>query len=106
VSVLPKADQLQRTGSFLLNIYFVCTVFWPLFLFCVYGCFTCMHVCLPSVCSACECQRREGDLLDALELDYNCCEPPCGCWEINAGPLEERAVVFITEPSFRTVMWT
>ena len=20
------------------------------------------------------------------------CEPPCGCWELNSGPLEEQAV--------------
>ena len=22
------------------------------------------------------------------------CEPPCGCWELNLGPLEEQLVVF------------
>jgi hypothetical protein len=26
------------------------------------------------------------------------CEPPCGSWELNSGPLEEQAVLFTTEP--------
>ena len=28
------------------------------------------------------------------------CEPPCGYWELNPGPLQEQ-VLFITEPSFQ-----
>jgi hypothetical protein len=27
------------------------------------------------------------------------CEPPCGCWELNPGPLEEQSVLLTTEPS-------
>ena len=27
------------------------------------------------------------------------CEPPCGCWELNSGPLEEQAVLLTAEPS-------
>ena len=35
-----------------------------------------------------------------LELLQNdCCEPPCGCWELNLGPLEEQQVLLTTEPS-------
>ena len=22
------------------------------------------------------------------------CEPPCGCWELNSGPLEEQLVLY------------
>ena len=29
------------------------------------------------------------------------CEPPCGCWEMNSGPLEEQAMLLTTEPSFQ-----
>jgi hypothetical protein len=29
------------------------------------------------------------------------CEPPCGCWELNSGPLEEQSVLLITEPSLQ-----
>ena len=34
------------------------------------------------------------------------CEPPCGCWELNSGPLEEQSVLLTTEPSLqpRTVL--
>jgi hypothetical protein len=26
------------------------------------------------------------------------CEPPCGCWELNSGPLEEQSVLLTAEP--------
>ena len=29
------------------------------------------------------------------------CEPPCGCWELNSGPLEEQSVLFTAEPSLQ-----
>jgi hypothetical protein len=28
-------------------------------------------------------------------------EPPCGCWELNLGPLEEQSVLLPTEPSLQ-----
>ena len=27
------------------------------------------------------------------------CEPPCSCWELNSGPLEEQSVLLTAEPS-------
>jgi len=27
------------------------------------------------------------------------CEPPCGHWDLNSGPLEEQSVLLTTEPS-------
>jgi hypothetical protein len=27
------------------------------------------------------------------------CEPPCGCWDLNSGPLEEQSALLTTEPS-------
>ena len=29
------------------------------------------------------------------------CELPCGCWELNPGPLEEQPVLVTTEPSLQ-----
>ena len=26
------------------------------------------------------------------------CEPPCGCWEMNSGPLEEQPMLLTSEP--------
>jgi hypothetical protein len=26
------------------------------------------------------------------------CDPPCGCWDLNSGPLEEQSVLLTTEP--------
>jgi hypothetical protein len=40
-------------------------------------------------------QKRVSDLIT------DDCEPLCGCWELNSGPLEEQSVVLITEPSLQ-----
>ena len=29
------------------------------------------------------------------------CEPSCGCWELNSGPLEEQAMLLTSEPSLQ-----
>ena len=33
------------------------------------------------------------------------CEPPCGCWDLNSGPLEEQPVLLPTEPSRATELF-
>ena len=38
-----------------------------------------------------ECQKRVPDLIT------DGCEPPCRCWELNSGPLEEQAVLLTSE---------
>jgi hypothetical protein len=30
---------------------------------------------------------------EGIRSHYRCCEPPCGCWELNSGPLEEHQVL-------------
>ena len=30
------------------------------------------------------------------------CEPPCGCWELNSGSLEEQSVLLTAEPSLQS----
>ena len=34
------------------------------------------------------------------------CELPCGCWELNLGPLEEQSVLLNTEPSLQPHSYT
>jgi hypothetical protein len=29
------------------------------------------------------------------------CEPPCGCWELNSGPMREQSVLLASEPSLQ-----
>jgi hypothetical protein len=38
------------------------------------------------------CQKRASDPIT------NCCRPPCGCWELNSGPLEEQSVEPYLQP--------
>ena len=40
-------------------------------------------------------QKRAPDLIT------DGCEPPCGCWELNTGPLEEQSVLLTSEPSLQ-----
>ena len=40
-------------------------------------------------------QKRVPDLIT------DGCEPPCGCWELNSGPLEEQAMILTSEPSLQ-----
>ena len=40
------------------------------------------------------------DLLE-LELQIDSYELPCGCWEVNPGPLEEQPVFLTTEQSLQ-----
>ena len=35
---------------------------------------------------------------DPIINDY---EPPCGCWELNSGPLEDQPVLLTSEPSLQ-----
>ena len=30
------------------------------------------------------------------------CEPTCGCWDLNPGPLQEQQVLLTTEPSLQS----
>ena len=40
-----------------------------------------------------------GQKKKAPDLITDGCEPPCGCWELNSGPLEEQAMLLNAEPS-------
>jgi hypothetical protein len=39
-------------------------------------------------------KRASGPITDG-------CKPPCGCWELNLGPLEEQSVLLTAEPSLQ-----
>jgi hypothetical protein len=49
----------------------------------------CMHVCL-----------HEGVRSPGAGATVSC-ELPCGCWELNLGPLQEEPVLLTAEPSFQ-----
>jgi hypothetical protein len=41
------------------------------------------------------CQKRASySIIDS-------CEPPCSCWELNSGPLDEQTVLLTAEPSLQ-----
>jgi hypothetical protein len=51
-------------------------------------CISALSVCKPA------CQKKDSGHIDD-------CEPPCGCWELNSGPLQEQPVFLTTEPSLQ-----
>ena len=54
-----------------------------------YYAYNILSVCMP------EGQKRAPDPIT------DGCELPCGCWELNSGPLEEQAILLTSEPSLQ-----
>jgi len=52
----------------------------------------CLHVCMCTVCTQCLCKWEEGIKLPGTRVTDGC-EPSCGCWELNSGPLEEQRLL-------------
>ena len=40
---------------------------------------------------------------DSYSVLTDGCEPPCGCWDLNSGPLEEQSVLLSAESSLQPV---
>uniref|UniRef100_A0A8I5ZQ82 Uncharacterized protein n=1 Tax=Rattus norvegicus TaxID=10116 RepID=A0A8I5ZQ82_RAT len=55
----------------------------------MYTSYSFLPACMPAG------QKRAPDLI------IDGCEPPCGCWELNSGPLEEQTVLLTSEPSLQ-----
>ena len=55
----------------------------------IYYVYNILSICMPAS------QKR------ALDFIIDGCEPPCGCWELNSGPLEEQSVSLTSEPSLQ-----
>jgi hypothetical protein len=73
-------------------LFFFFNLFLFIFLFKKYLFISCMWVyyrCLQTH------QKRASDPIT------DGCEPPCGCWELNSGPLEEQSVLLTAEPSLQ-----
>jgi len=45
------------------------------------------------------CKPEEG-----TDLIIDGCEPPCGGWELNSGPLEDQPVLLTSEPSLQPLL--
>ena len=59
---------------------------------CMYVCMLCMYVCVPPVCPGSTLFRRGHQIY--LTVDgYDAYKLPCGCWELNLGPLLEQPVL-------------
>ena len=54
-------------------------------------CLVCKNVCVPHVCLVPAKDRREWWIPGTRVTDSY--EPPCGCWELNPGPLQEQVLL-------------
>ena len=66
--------------------------FFFIYLF-IYYVYNILSACMPAG------QKRAPDLIT------DGCEPPCGCWELNSGPLEEQAMFLTSEPSLQSLVY-
>ena len=41
----------------------------------------------------------------APDLTTDGCKPPCSCWELNSGPLEEQPGLLTSEPSLQPLVY-
>ena len=80
--ILCKGQNSKATPCF--KRVLVCLFDWLIFL--------CMWVHCPSL------QTHEKRASDPIT---DGCEPPCGCHELNSGPLEEQSVLLNAEPSLQ-----
>ncbi|XP_049984777.1 GTPase Era, mitochondrial isoform X2 [Alexandromys fortis] len=62
----------------------------------VYGCFAFINVCVVLVCLVPTEARKPQDVRSSETAVTNSCEPACGCWELNPGPLVEQSVLLTT----------
>lgn len=49
------------------------------------------------------CRPKEGDSSLRTGVTEGC-EPPCGCWELNTGPVEDQTVLLIFSVSSFTLL--
>jgi hypothetical protein len=42
---------------------------------------------------------------EGIRSHYKCCEPPCSCWELNSGPLEEQSMLLTAGPFLLLLFW-
>ena len=56
------------------------------------------HFEIMSLCKAHFLQTYQKKALNPIT---DGCEPLCGCWELNSGPLEEQSMLLTAEPSLQ-----
>lgn len=71
-------------------------IFTFLFTF-MFGCFACVYVWAQPACLLAT--------SDPYNQVYRSWESPCGCWELNLGPLPEQSLLFTVEPTLQSPTW-
>ena len=66
----------------------------------IFVCVFCLNVRLCTMCVPCPWSPEEGVKFLGTGVKDGC-EPLCGCWEWDLGPLEEQPVLLTTEPSLQ-----
>jgi hypothetical protein len=57
------------------------------------------------LCTLVPCSCLQTHQKRASDPTTDSCRPPCVCWDLNSGPLEEQSVLLTTEPSLQTLNW-
>jgi hypothetical protein len=56
------------------------------------------------LCTRVRCSCLQTHQKRASDLITDGCEPPCGCWDLNLGPLEEQSVLLTPEPYLQPIL--
>lgn len=85
-------SSLQLTFSLLRQqVQDFCRPCTDLFFSNAHQCFVCLYVYAPRACLDSR-ETREGDGFPRTEATDSC-KGPCGCWELNLGPLQEQTML-------------
>jgi hypothetical protein len=57
-----------------------------------------LYICLHCLCLQTHPKRASDSITDGFE-------PPCGCWVLNSGSLEEQSVLLAAEPSLQPLVF-
>jgi hypothetical protein len=89
-SFVAHRTELRCQASFYLShrYYFLLNFFKNV---CIFICKGVLPVCMQFL------QRSEEGVTSPGTGVTDVCKPPCGCWELNLGPLEEQPVCLITD---------
>lgn len=80
---------------------FSCSLLFKL-IYCVYGCFAYLNICVPPSCLVTrEAKKSMGSRGTGVKGSW---EPPCRCWDLNLGSLEEQWS-HLSSPSPFTFVW-
>jgi hypothetical protein len=91
LKALPRYSILNHSISVCMYVMHICTMHVHIYMYICYLFNVCEYTIAPFL---------QTHLKGASDPITDGCEPPCGCWELNSGPLKEQSVLFFLNNFF------